>query len=88
MSPGEVFQISQEALWVMLKLGLPLMLLALVVGVTIAFIQALTQIQEMTLSFIPKMVSMVAALFWLLPYFGQTMSSFTRLIFDKIVSAG
>lgn len=88
MTPGDVLQASQESLIVMMKVGLPLMLVALVVGVVISLLQALTQIQEMTLSFIPKIVGMFLALFVLMPFFGQVFEKFTTFIFDKIVSTG
>lgn len=85
MTAGEVLQIGQEALWVILKIGLPMMLTALVIGLIISFIQALTQIQEMTLSFVPKIVGMFAVMLILMPFFGSTLQNFTHLIFDKIV---
>jgi flagellar biosynthetic protein FliQ len=88
MTSGEILQISHEALWTMLKVGAPLILIALAVGVLISFLQALTQIQEMTLSFVPKILGMVTVLFFLLPYMGKHMMLFSQIIFDKIVSAG
>lgn len=85
MIPGEVLQISQGALWTILKIALPLLLTALVVGLVISFIQALTQIQEMTLSFIPKIIALFIMMVFLFPYFGSTLNTFTLEIFDKIV---
>ena len=85
MSSGEVLQLGQEALWVILKIGLPLMVTALVIGLVISLIQALTQIQEMTLSFVPKIVGMFVVMLLLFPFFGIVMQGFTLLIFDKIV---
>ena len=85
MTAGEVLQLGQEALWVILKIGLPLMLAALFLGLIISFIQALTQIQEMTLSFVPKIVGIFVLMLVLFPYFGTTLQSFTEVIFDKII---
>lgn len=85
MTPGEVLQITQETLWVILKIGLPLMLAALVIGLIISFFQALTQIQEMTLSFVPKLVGIFGLMIVLMPFFGSVLYSFTLQIFDKIV---
>ena len=85
MAPGEVLQIGQEALWVILKIGIPLMLAALGIGLVVSFIQALTQIQEMTLSFVPKIIGIFTLLVMLLPYYGSILQSFTLQIFDKIV---
>jgi flagellar biosynthetic protein FliQ len=85
MTPGEVLQIGQEALWIILKIGVPMMLAALIIGLLVSFVQALTQIQEMTLSFVPKIIGMFLILVMLLPYFGSTLQSFTLQLFDKIV---
>ncbi len=85
MTAGEVLQLGQEALWVILKIGLPMMLTALIIGLIISFIQALTQIQEMTLSFVPKIVGMFIVMLVLFPYFGSVMQGFTHQIFDQIV---
>ena len=56
MGPNEVLEIVREAIIVTLKLGAPVMLIGLSVGLTISLVQALTQIQEMTLAFIPKIL--------------------------------
>lgn len=84
MTGAEVLDIARESVWVMLKIGLPLMLVALVVGFVISLIQALTQIQEMTLSFVPKIVSIFVAFILFLPFMGMTMQSFGEELFKKI----
>ena len=56
MNANDAIELGREAIIVALKLGAPAMILALVVGLVIAFLQALTQIQEMTLTFVPKML--------------------------------
>lgn len=85
MTSSEVLQVAQDSLLAFLKMGMPLMLTALVVGLVISFFQALTQIQEMTLSFIPKIVAIFAVMFLLLPFMGTTMTLFAQSIFDRIV---
>lgn len=85
MNENEVISITREAMWVMLKIAGPLLLIALVVGVVISLIQALTQIQEMTLTFVPKIVVMLAAALLLLPFMMQTLETFTEGIADRIV---
>jgi len=85
MTSSEVLQVAQDSLLALLKMGMPLMLTALVVGLVISFFQALTQIQEMTLSFIPKIVAIFAVMFLLLPFMGSTMTMFAQSIFDRIV---
>jgi len=73
MTPQSVVTIGQQALYVMLVLSAPLLLTALVVGLVVSILQAATQINEMTLSFIPKLVAMVAALViagpWMITYY-------------------
>lgn len=64
-----------------LILSLPLLLTGLVVGIVISVLQAATQIQEQTLSFIPKILAMVAALYFLMPFFIRTLVEYSREIF-------
>lgn len=85
MTAGEVLQLGQEALWVILKLSVPLMLAALSIGLVVSFIQALTQIQEMTLAFVPKIIIIFGLMVIMLPYFGETLNAFSMEIFDKII---
>ena len=68
MTPADVLEVAQEALYVMLKVGGPIMGVALIIGLSISFVQALTQIQEMTLSFIPKIIFTLGMAFLLLPF--------------------
>ena len=86
MNANDVIEISREAIIVALKLGAPAMLLALIVGLVIAFIQALTQIQEMTLTFVPKMLVILLSLMLFLPFMLATLSSFTESLMGRIVS--
>ena len=71
---------------VSLKLGGPIMLLALVVGVVISLFQALTQIQESTLTFVPKIVAILLAMLLLMPFMLTTLTTFTERLFDRVVS--
>ena len=68
MDTPEVLDIARDAIFVMLKIGAPIMAVALLIGLAISLIQALTQIQEMTLSFVPKLLVMFASLLLLLPF--------------------
>ncbi|MFA6279915.1 MAG: flagellar biosynthesis protein FliQ [Bdellovibrionales bacterium] len=88
MTEAEVIEICREAILVMLKIVGPVLLVGLVVGVLISLIQTITQIQEMTLSFIPKMVLMFAVTIWLLPFMMATLGGFTRTLTDRIVQIG
>ncbi len=86
MEANDVLQIGSEAIFVLLKVGAPVMMIGLLTGLLIAFIQALTQIQEMTLAFVPKILMMFVSLIFLLPYMLSTLMTFTHSIFDRIVS--
>jgi len=88
MNETEVLDIGREAIWVMIKAGGPLMAVALVVGLTISIFQALTQIQEMTLTFVPKMLILFVGTLLFLPFMLGTLRAFTLEIFDKIVAMG
>ena len=81
-----VQDVARQAIWVMLKVGAPMMLVALVVGLCVSLLQALTQIQEMTLVFVPKIVAIFIAMIIALPFMGQAMSGFMDRIADRIVA--
>ncbi len=88
MNETELIDISREAIMLTIKIGAPVMIVGLVVGVAIALVQALTQIQEMTLVFVPKILAIFMAIFLLFPAFVSTMQGFMNLIADKIVGIG
>jgi flagellar biosynthetic protein FliQ len=86
MNPADAIDLAHETLVVTLKLGGPVMLLALVVGLVISFLQALTQIQETTLTFVPKLLAILVSLVVLLPFMLQTLTSFTESLVSRIIS--
>jgi flagellar biosynthesis protein FliQ len=86
MNANDVLEIGRETILVTIKLGAPAMLLALVVGLAIALLQALTQIQEMTLTFVPKMLVILLSLMLFLPFMLSTLSTFTETLMGRIVS--
>ena len=86
MGASDVLDIGRETIFVALKLGAPALLLALAVGLAIAFLQALTQIQEMTLTFVPKMLVILLSLILFLPYMLATLTSFTEELMNRVVS--
>jgi len=88
MTALEVIDISRQSLWIALKIAGPLLLVALVVGVVVSLFQALTQIQEMTLTFIPKIFSVLLVLFILLPFYGELFDSLVKELFDRMVMVG
>jgi flagellar biosynthetic protein FliQ len=88
MNAADVQAVAQDSLMVMLQVAGPLMAVAMIVGLVIALFQALTQIQEMTLTFVPKIIAMFVALLILLPFIGGVMNSFMGRIADRIVALG
>lgn len=88
MNGADVLDIAQQAIWVLIKVASPVMMIALVVGLTIALFQALTQIQEMTLTFVPKIIAIFISLFVFLPFMGETLGDFMGLIAERIVNLG
>ena len=86
MTAGEILDIGAEAIWTMLAMAAPVMLIGLAVGVIIALLQALTQVQEMTLVFVPKIIAIFLALLMFLPLMGALLSSFMQTIVDRIIA--
>jgi flagellar biosynthesis protein FliQ len=86
MSPADAIELAHETVIVALKLGAPVMLLALLVGLAISFLQALTQIQEMTLTFVPKLLIILVALAVLAPFMATTLSGFTESLVSRIIN--
>jgi flagellar biosynthetic protein FliQ len=86
MNGGEVLDLGREALWAVVIMSAPAMIAGLVIGLVIAFFQALTQIQEMTLVFVPKILVIFAALLIFLPLMGATLATFSTHIFQRIAN--
>lgn len=85
MTEADAIDVSREAVLVLLTMSLPIMLIALGVGLTIALFQALTQLQEMTLVFVPKILVVFASLLLLLPFMLATITTFFNGLADKII---
>lgn len=86
MSPETVVTIGQQALWVTMMLASPLLLSALAVGLLVGMFQAATQINEMTMSFIPKLLVLVGALVVAGPWMLGVIVSYTRQLMEQIPS--
>ena len=86
MTAGEVLDFGAEAICVMLAMAAPVMIIGLAVGVIIALIQALTQVQEMTLVFVPKIIAIFLALLLFLPLMGALLSGFMQTVADRIIA--
>ncbi|MEQ1769972.1 MAG: flagellar biosynthesis protein FliQ [Devosia sp.] len=88
MDGSQVLDIARDGIWVLIIVSAPMMLVGLAVGVVIALFQALTQIQEMTLVFVPKIVAIFVTMIIALPFMGATLSGFMTRVADMIVTGG
>ncbi|MEM1364461.1 MAG: flagellar biosynthesis protein FliQ [Pseudomonadota bacterium] len=84
MTGPETIDLAQESIWLLIRVSAPVMIVGLVVGVAIALVQALTQIQEMTLVFVPKIMAIFIALLVTLPFMGTAMATYMETIFQRI----
>ena len=86
MNGAEVLDVARDGIWVLLKVAGPMMLVGLLVGVIIALFQALTQIQEMTLVFIPKIIAIFLTMLVALPFMGAALAGYMDRIAALIVA--
>lgn len=84
MNGSEVLAFGRDAIWLTIQLCTPILLVGLVVGVAIGLFQALTQIQEQTLIYAPKIISIFIALLLFLPMMGALLSSFMNQVMNRI----
>tara|TARA_B100000579_G_scaffold381030_1_gene349308 strand:+ start:284 stop:550 length:267 start_codon:yes stop_codon:yes gene_type:complete len=85
MNQTEAIEIGREAIMIVLTMSVPIMAVALFVGLIIALFQALTQLQEMTLVFVPKIVVVFGALIFFLPFMLSTLSNYMNNLADRII---
>ena len=85
---GGIAEASREALWVSLQIAGPLLLLLLVIGLVVAVFQALTQVNEASLSFLPKLAALAIALIMLTPFFTGVLRGYAQSLFDMIIQVG
>ena len=88
MNQADVLEISRLTFLVILKAGGPIMAAGLVIGLIIAVFQTLTSIQEMTLTFVPKIIIIFAAVIVFMPFMMTSVIDFTNTLYDKIVCLG
>jgi flagellar biosynthesis protein FliQ len=86
MNEEEIIEIIRQTIMLCIQLSAPVMLVGLVVGTSIALVQALTQIQEVTLVFVPKILSIFFALFFALPIMTASLIEFMHFLADKIIA--
>jgi len=88
MTGGEVLDVAREAVWTMIFVAAPIMIVGLLVGVVIALFQALTQIQEMTLVFVPKILAIFLTILVTLPFMSSTLQTFMGRVSELILTSG
>lgn len=86
MTGAEVLDLARDAIYTLLWVAAPIMIVGLVVGVAIALLQALTQIQEMTLVFVPKILAIFIAMLVAFPFMGQILQGYMNRIIERIIA--
>ncbi|MDX2095815.1 MAG: flagellar biosynthesis protein FliQ [Alphaproteobacteria bacterium] len=86
MDSVEIVDLAREGIWVLMLVGMPTMLTALVVGLAISLVQALTQVQESTLTFVPKLVAMLLVMMLAMPYMLQSLEDYGEKLFNRIAT--
>lgn len=88
MNQADIINITQQAIVLLLIVCGPLLVIAMIVGLIISLVQALTQIQESTIAFVPKIMVMFVALIFLLPFMAQKMVDFGNRLPELIIQVG
>ncbi len=88
MNDTEVLEVAQQALLIVIQISWPVLTVGLVVGVLIALVQALTQVQEITLVFVPKIFAIFLAMFLTLPMMMKTPTVFMESLADRMIGLG
>ena len=86
MDQNQIMDILREGIWVALKISGPMLIASMAVGVLVAIFQAATQIHEQTLSFIPKLLLIIAFLLLASSWMLSTVQDFTRMIFTQMIA--
>ena len=85
MTGAETLDIARDAIWTIVVVSAPLMVVGLVVGVVVSLVQALTQIQEQTLVFVPKILAIFVTLIRALPFMSDALNSYMLRISSRII---
>ncbi len=86
MTEAELIDIARESIMVMIKVAAPTLLTGLAVGLLISIFQTLTQIQEQTLTFVPKMLLVFASMILFLPFMLNTLIDFWKAVMDRVIA--
>ncbi len=88
MTESELIELARSGMLVMVKVAAPPLLAGLAIGLAVSLFQALTQIQEMTLTFVPKVLTVLLVLLIFLPFMLHTLFDFTHLVIDRAIAGG
>ncbi len=88
MNEADLVALRHDSMLVVLKLAGPLLGVGLLVGVLVSLLQAITQVHEATLAFIPKLLALGVAMALLAPFMIATPTTFARVLFDHIITVG
>lgn len=88
MDAASVLDIARDGIFTFIKVGAPLMLVALAIGFTISLVQALTQIQEQTLIYVPKILAVFGAMLVALPFMADSLASYMGRLAARIAAGG
>lgn len=88
MNEAVVIGLAREALWTSMLVGGPILAISLIIGVVVSLIQAVTQVNEMTLSYVPKLVGVFVGMLIMGPWMMETMLGFSSTLFANMASYG
>ncbi len=88
MTEADLIEIARQAMVVMIKVAAPPLLAGLAIGLLVSLFQALTQIQEMTLTFVPKALAVFLIMLVFLPFMLHTLTDFTHMVMDRAIAGG
>ncbi|WP_349371605.1 flagellar biosynthetic protein FliQ [Salinarimonas sp.] len=88
MTGMAILDIARDGIMTFFKVGAPVMLIALAVGLAISLLQALTQLQEQTLVFVPKIIAVFASLLIMLPLMSDALAGYMTRVAERIVAGG
>ena len=88
MNGAEIMDVARDGILTFFKMGLPVMMVGLIVGVVISLLQALTQIQEQTLVYVPKIIVTFLALMLLMPFMSDALSGYMQRVATRIIAGG
>ena len=86
MTGADVLDIARDSIWVLIIISGPVMLTALAVGTVIGILQALTQVQEATIVFVPKIVAVFLVLLLMLPFMAQQLGTYANEMFARVAT--